>query len=421
MAEVLQCGVAKALLGKAVLPDDLPYVTGSIGLLGTKPSYDMMQSCDTLLMVGSSFPYPEFLPKPGQARGVQIDIDARMLGIRYPFELNLVGDSAETLRALLPMLKPRERSAWRDRLESGIASHWHEIDRVAHTPAKPINPELLFWELSRQLPDRAILTCDSGSSATWYARDVRIRRGMMASLSGNLATMGPGVPYAIAAKFAFPDRVAVAMVGDGAMQMNGMNESAHHRQGTGMNGRTSAWVVLVLNNCDLNMVSWEQRILEGDPRFPASQELPPCSYAAFAESVGLTGLRVEVPGQIEPALTAAFSATRPVVIDAVVDPDVPPLPPHITLKQARNFIASALRDERGGRMASQSFRSLLAKLQARHTPVPPPRPPRRPPARKVIEAPDRQDCRPGLPTRRCSAWSALSMPRHARGSHDHAQ
>src|SRR5581483_3240618 len=194
-------GVAKALLGKAVLPDDLPFVTGSIGLLGTKPSWTLMQECDTLLMVGSSFPYSEFLPEEGNARGVQIDIDGKMLGIRYPMEVNLVGDSAETLRALIPRLKQKQDRSWRGKLEGEIKEWWNLMDHRAHLAADPVNPQLVFYELSKRLPENAILTSDSGSSANWFARDIKLRPGMMASLSGTLATMGPGVPYAIGAKF----------------------------------------------------------------------------------------------------------------------------------------------------------------------------------------------------------------------------
>jgi pyruvate dehydrogenase (quinone) len=216
--------VAKALLGKDVLPDDLPFVTGAIGLLGTRPSWNLMQQCDTLLMVGTSFPYSEFLPKEGQARGVQIDIDGRMLGLRYPTEINLVGDSGATLRALAPLLVRKEDRSWRSRIEDEVDQWWQLMERRAMNDADPVNPQRVFSELSSRLPDDAILTADSGSVANWYARDIRIRPGMRASLSGNLATMGPAVPYAVAAKMCFPDRPVIAMAGDGAMQMNGLNE-----------------------------------------------------------------------------------------------------------------------------------------------------------------------------------------------------
>ena len=340
VAELLGAGVAKALLGKAVLPDDLPWVTGSIGLLGTRPSWDLMTDCDTLLMIGSSFPYSEFLPEEGQARGVQIDLDGRMLGIRYPMEINLVGDSAQTLRALIPLLERKSERAWQEQITEGVGEWWKLIERRAHNSADPINPQRVFWELSHQLPERAILTSDSGSSANWYARDVRIREGMMASLSGTLATMGPGVPYAIAAKFAHPDRPVIALVGDGAMQMNGNGELMTIAK------YWERWsdprlVILVLHNNDLNQVTWEQRAMEGDPRYEASQQLPDFPYARYAELIGLRGIRVDDPEQLADAWQQALTADRPVVLEAITDPDVPPLPPHITLAQAK-ALTSAL-------------------------------------------------------------------------------
>jgi pyruvate dehydrogenase (quinone) len=339
VADILGAGVAKALLGKAVLPDALPFVTGSIGLLGTKPSWDLMTECDTLLMVGSNFPYSEFLPKPGQARGVQIDIDGRMLGIRYAMEINLVGDAAETLRVLIPYLERKTDRSWRKTVEENVAEWWKVLEGRAMIDANPINPQRVFWELSSRLPDDCILSSDSGSSANWFARDLKIRRGMMASLSGSLATMGPGVPYAIAAKFAFPSRVAIALVGDGAMQMNGIN---------GLITAAKYWkewsdprlVVLVLNNRDLNQVTWEQRALAGDPKFEGTQSLPDFPYARYAESLGLMGIRVDRPEDVGPAWDRVLSADRPAVLEAVTDPNVPPLPPHISLEQAKNFISS---------------------------------------------------------------------------------
>ena len=334
VAETLGAGVAKALLGKAAVPDDLPFVTGSIGLLGTKPSWNLMMDCDTLLMVGSSFPYSEFLPKEGQARGVQIDIDGRMLGIRYPMELNLVGDSAATLRALLPHLARKTDRSWRDQIEKDVADWWGVLERRAMQDAHPINPQRVFWELSSRLPDRAILTSDSGSAANWFARDLKLRAGMSASLSGNLATMGPGVPYAIGAKFSHPDRPVIALVGDGAMQMNGINElitiSKYWKEWS-----DPRLVVLVLNNRDLNQVTWEQRAMEGDPKFEASQDLPDFPYADYARMIGLGGVRVDDPDDLGSAWDDALKADRPFVLEAVTDPDVPPLPPHITLKQAK--------------------------------------------------------------------------------------
>jgi pyruvate dehydrogenase (quinone) len=364
VAELLGAGVAKALLGKGVLPDDLPYVTGSIGLLGTKPSWDLMQGCDTLLMVGSSFPYSEFLPEKGQARGVQIDIDGRMVGIRYPMEVNLVGDSAETLRALMARLKRKEDRSWRQQIEGEVKKWWDLIERRARQPADPINPQLVFHELSKRLPDGAILTSDSGSAANWFARDVRLAHGMMASLSGTLATMGPGVPYAIAAKFAHPERPVVALVGDGAMQMNGINELitiAKFRE----RWSDQRLIVLVLNNRDLNQVTWEQRAMEGNPKFESSQDLPDFPYARYAELLGLVGIRVDDPNQVSRAWDQALTAGRPVVLEAVTDPEVPPLPPHITIDQAKAMSSALLGgDPNAARIVRQTFRQKVGEFFA---------------------------------------------------------
>jgi pyruvate dehydrogenase (quinone) len=335
-AELLGAGVAKALLGKAVVPDDVAFCTGSIGLLGTRPSWDMMKGCDTLLLVGTGFPYAEFLPEEGKARAVQIDLDPRMLGARYPLEAGLVGDAKETLRALIPLLERKRDRAWRNGIESGVTEWRALMEARASESADPINPQLLFTELSKRLPDRAIVTADSGSAANWYARDIQLRDGMQGSLSGNLASMGAGVPYAIAAKFAHSDRPVFALMGDGAMQMNGLAELltvARYRE----RWADQRFYVLVLHNNDLNQVTWEQRVLQGNPKYAASQDLPDFDYAGFANSVGLRGIRVETPEQVGPAWHEALTSDRPVVIDALCDPDVPPLPPHITLAQAKAF------------------------------------------------------------------------------------
>jgi pyruvate dehydrogenase (quinone) len=325
-AELLGAGVAKALLGKAALPDDLPFVTGSVGWLGTAASNEMMTECDTLLLVGTGMPYTEFLPKEGQARAVQIDLDSRMLGLRYPVEVGLVGDAALTLRELRPHLTTKSDRGWRKRIEGKVADWWREAERRARQEANPINPQGVVWELSSRLPDDAMLTADSGTAAVWLARDVRIRRGMAASLSGTLATMGCAIPYAIAAKMAHPDRPAIALVGDGAMQMAGINSlitvATYWRRWT-----DPRLVILVLNNRDLSYVSWEQRAMEGEPRFPGSQALLDVPYARWAELLGLRGIRVEKPDQVAAAWDEALSSDRPVVIDALVDADVPTLPP----------------------------------------------------------------------------------------------
>jgi pyruvate dehydrogenase (quinone) len=367
VADLLGAGVAKALLGLDVVPDDVPFCTGPIGLLGTKPSYELMRDCDTLLMVGSSFPYSEFLPVEGQARGIQIDIDGRLVGMRYPMELNLVGDSAETLRALLPLLERKADRFFQDKIIAGMRDWQKLLHERAYTKANPINPQYVYLQLSKRLPDDCIITADSGSSANWFARDLKRRRGMLSTLSGNLATMGPAMPYAIAAKFAFPDRPVVACVGDGAMQMNGMNTLISVQKYM-QSWKDPRLVVIVLNNRDLNQVTWEQRVMEGDPKFSASQDLPDVRYADYAKLLGLDGVRVTDPSEVEPALDAAFAADRPFVLDVLTDPDVPPLPPHITFEQATAYASSMLGGDPdlGGivrRSLSNLFPSLAGKVK----------------------------------------------------------
>lgn len=366
VAEILGAGVAKALLGRAALPDDLSFVTGSIGLLGTKPSWELMSDCDTLLMIGTTFPYSEFLPKEGQAKCVQIDIDQRMLSLRYPADVCLAGDAKETLDALLPLLRRKEDRSWREKIEKAVAEWWKVLEARAMNEAHPLNPQRVFWELSPLLPDNSILTSDSGSAANWFARDLKIRPGMMASLSGNLATMGLGVPYAIAAKFAYPNRVVFTFVGDGAMQMNGNGEMVTIEK------YWKQWsdprlIILVLHNSDLNMVTWEQRVLNGDPKYVASQELPEFRYADYAESLGLKGIRLDKPENVTEAWKEALAADRPAVIDARTDPEVPPLPPHITLTQARHFMGSLAGDPRRGRMLQQSVKDMVESFVPRHS------------------------------------------------------
>lgn len=335
VAERLGAGVAKALLGKAAVPDDLPYVTGTVGWLGTRASNWMMKECDTLLIVGSGFPYAEFLPAPGQARCVQIDRDARVLGVRYPSEVNLVGDAAETLTALLPLLGERERP-FRKEIERRVKDWATEAQRIAERPARPIHPALVFAELSKRLPDRAILCGDSGSGTFWYGQMVRLRRGMSASLSGTLATMGSGIPYALAAKLNHPDRPVIAFVGDGAMQMSGLNALVTVAQ------RHKSWpdrrfVVLVLNNRELAYVTWEQRVMQGDPKFSPSQDLFDVPYAKYAGLLGLTGIRVDDPSQVGAAWEQALSAGGPVLLEIVTDPNAPTLPPELTEEQTKKL------------------------------------------------------------------------------------
>ena len=344
VADRLGAGVAKALLGKAALPDDLAWVTGSIGLLGTEPSWELMRDCDTLLVIGSGFPYSEFLPEEGDARGVQIDIRPDMLSLRYPMDVNLVGDARETLQALLPLLKQKQDLSWRKEIEERVGEWWRTLETRAHVEANPVNPQRVVWELSPRLPDGAIVTSDFGSCANWYARDLRMRRGMMASLSGGLASMGAAVPYAIAAKIAHPERPVIALVGDGAMQMNNMAElitvAKYWR-----NWSDPRLVVCVFNNEDLNQVTWEQRVMEGDPKFDASQRIPDVPYHRFAEMIGLRGIFVDRPEALGPAWDEALAAQQPVVLEVKTDPEVPPLPPHITFEQMRNFSATLLKGD----------------------------------------------------------------------------
>ncbi|WP_460146940.1 thiamine pyrophosphate-requiring protein [Pseudomonas sp. H2_H03] len=360
VADALGAGAAKALLGKAVLPDDWPWVTGSIGLLGTEPSYKLMTQCDTLLMIGSGFPYAEFLPREGQARGVQIDLQPDMLSLRYPMEVNLLGDAAETLSALLPLLKRKTSRKWRKQVEGWRATWDKTLEKRALAKATPINPQRVVHELSPRLPDHAIITSDSGSCANWFARDLKIRRGMQCSLSGGLASMGAAVPHAIAAKFAHPHSTVIALVGDGAMQMNNMAElitvAKYWRQ-----WQSPQWICAVFNNEDLNQVTWEQRVMEGDPKFEASQAIPDVPYHLFAISLGLKGIFVEREEQVAAAWEQALAAQVPVLIEFKTDPNVPPLPPHIKLEQAKKFATTLLKgdpDEAG--VIVQTAKQVLA-------------------------------------------------------------
>ena len=344
VADLLGAGAAKALLGKDVLPDDLPWVTGSIGLLGTIPSYTMMMGCDTLLTVGSNFPYTQFLPEFDQARGIQIDRSGKWIGMRYPYELNLVGDAKATLQALIPLLERKTDRSWREKLEADVESWWDTVERRAMTDADPVNPMRIFHEFSKRLPPNAIVAADSGSSANWYARHLRFTSDVRGSLSGTLATMGPGVPYVIGAKWAHPDRPTIAFVGDGAMQMNGLAELitiAHYwRQWS-----DPRLIIAVLHNNDLNQVTWEMRAMEGSPKFAESQTLPDVDYAAFARSLGLIGTNIDAPDALGGAWEQALSADRPTVLDVRCDPNVPPIPPHATFAQVKAMAGAVLRGD----------------------------------------------------------------------------
>jgi pyruvate dehydrogenase (quinone) len=362
LADLLGAGVAKALNGRAVVSDELPYVTGSIGLLGTKPTNDMIEGCDTFLMIGSSFPYSEWLPEPGQARGVQIDLDPRLIGLRYPMEVNLVGDAAATLRELVGLLVRKEERSWRDGIEAGVERWWKILDERAHQSADPVNPQLVFHELSSRLPDGAMLTADSGSATNWWARHIRIRDGMQAALSGTLATMCPAIPYALGAKFAHPDKPVIAVLGDGAFQMLGMNamiDIARYQD----RWADKRVVVCVLHNNDLNQVTWEQRVMSGDPKLDASQVLPEFDYAGFARLIGLHAIRVDRPEQVGPAWDEALAAGRPALIEVITDPEVPPLPPHIRFEQASGLAKAVLHgDPAAPKIVREAIKGKLAEF-----------------------------------------------------------
>ena len=341
VADLLGAGAAKALLGKDVLSDELPWVTGSIGLLGTRPSYEMMRECDTLLTVGSSFPYTQFMPDFDQARSVQIDVDGRFIGMRYPYEINLVADAKAALRALIPLLRRKEDRSWREGIEKNVARWWETMGMEAMVATDAINPLRLFSELSLQLPENAIVAADSGSSANWYARNLRFRGDIRGSLSGNLATMGPAVPYGIGAKFAAPQRPVIVFSGDGAMQMNGMAELITIKR------YWREWddprlIIAILHNNDLNQVTWEMRAMAGAPKFAESQNLPDVDFAAFAATLGLNASSVKDPDELADVWRDALSADRPTVLDVYTDPDMPPIPPHATWDQFKAATTAVL-------------------------------------------------------------------------------
>ena len=361
-AELLGAGVAKTLLGREALPDHLPFVTGPIGLLGSMPSDEMMTNCDTLLMIGTSFPYAEWLPDEGKARAVEIEIDGAMIGMRYPVEANLIGDATETLRLLIPRLQRKADRSWREQIEKNVRT-WQRImaDRAAQSWDGLVNPQAVAAELSPRIPDGAILTTDSGSGTNWWARHTSIREGMQASLSGTLATMGPGVPYAIAARFAYPDRPVIAFEGDGAFQMNGMNEMITVKRYLDRLSGSAPFIFCVFNNQDLNQVTWEQRAMAGDPKFPGSQDIPDVPYHKYAELLGLRGIYCDKPDQVGRAWDEALASDLPVVLEFKTDPEVPPLPPHITKEQAKKSAKAELHDPERTGLLSHGFRQKIAE------------------------------------------------------------
>ncbi len=364
VAERLGAGIITALLGKGAVPGDVPYHTQQLGLLGSKPSWDMMQNCDTLLMVGSNYPYSEFLPPKGQARGVQIDLLPRHLSLRYPMEVNLWGDSKATLAALLAHLEQKTDLSWQQQAADGM-KEWDKVsEKAAMVGADPINPRLVYHHLNRQLPNNAIITADAGTTADWYGHYIKLGRNQMGNLSGSLATMLGAMPYAIAAKFAYPDRPVVCTIGDGAFQMLGMNGlitvKRHWEE-----WENKTFIVLILHNDDLNQVSWEMREV-GDPRWDTAQLVEDMDYAAYAEVLGLQGVRVDDPTAIESMWQMAFAADRPVVLDVHTDRNVPPLPAHITFEQAKGVAESILHgDPEARRVVANSARAVASQLFAR--------------------------------------------------------
>jgi pyruvate dehydrogenase (quinone) len=336
IAELLAAPIVKALLGKAAVPDDSPYTTGGIGLLGTKPSQEALEDCDTLLIVGSSFPYIEFMPKPGQARGVQIELDPKRIGLRYPVEVGLVGDSRGALRELMPKLKRKEDRAFLKAAQAGVKDWWELMEKRATRPDKPMKPQVVAWELGKLLRDDAIVSCDSGTITTWYARQIRAKRGQMYSLSGNLATMAPGLPYTIAAQIAFPNRQCVAFVGDGGFSML-MADFV-----TAVKYKLPIKVVIIKNNT-LGQIKWEQMVFLGNPEYGV--DLHPIDFAAFAHACGGTGFTVEEPGDCSRVLNEFLSTPGPAVLQAVVDPFEPPLPAKVKAQQALHFAESLAKGE----------------------------------------------------------------------------
>jgi pyruvate dehydrogenase (quinone)/pyruvate oxidase len=336
VAEKLGAPIIKALLGKACVPDDCPYTTGGIGLLGTRPSHEAIEHCDTLFLIGTSFPYLEFLPKPGQARGVQIDLDAARIGLRYPVEVGLAGDSCRTLQELLPLLRRKEDRSFLKKAQKGNAEWWQLMEERGTRQDKPMKPQVVAWELSKLLRDDAIVSSDSGTIATWFARQIKARRGQMFSLSGTLATMANGMPYTIAAQLAYPDRQCVAFVGDGGFSML-MAEFA-----TAVKYKLPIKVIVMKNN-SLGMIKWEQMVFLGNPEFGC--DLHPIDFAAFARACGGIGLSVTEPEACGEVLRQALEASGPVLVEAVIDPFEPPMPPKIKAKQALHMAEALARGQ----------------------------------------------------------------------------
>jgi pyruvate dehydrogenase (quinone)/pyruvate oxidase len=335
-AERLGAPIIKALLGKAAVPDDSPYTTGGIGLLGTRPSQEAMENCNTLLMVGTSFPYIEFLPKPGQARAVQIDLDPARLALRYPVEVGLAGDSRQTLQVLLPWLEPKKDRSFLETAQRGMQEWWALMEERGTSRDTPMKPQVVAWELGKRLSNSAIVSTDSGTITTWWARQIPFKRGQMGSVSGTLASMACGLPYAIAAQIAYPDRQSVALVGDGGFTML-MGEFA-----TAVKYQLPVKIVIIKNNT-LGQIKWEQMVFLGNPEYGC--DLHPIDFAAFAQACGGAGFTIEDPADCGRILDQALAVPGPVVVQAVVDPLVPPLPAKATFEQAKHLAEALARGE----------------------------------------------------------------------------
>jgi pyruvate dehydrogenase (quinone) len=354
IAELLGAPIVKALLGKEVVPDDHPLTTGGLGLLGTTPSQEAMESADTILIVGSSFPYMEYLPKPGDARGVQIDDKADRIGLRFPVEIGLVGDAKPTLSALIPLIERKKDRSFLETAQKGMEAWWELMRERDTRDDMPIKPQRVAWELSQIAPDNAIISGDSGTNTSWIARHFMIRGEQKFSCSGTLATMAPGLPYAIAAQVAFPERKSIAFVGDGAFTML-MGEFA-----TAVKYNLPILVVIIKNNT-LGQIKWEQIVFLGNPEYGC--ELQEIDFAKYAEACGGLGFSVERPDEIRPTLESAMASGRPCVVEVLVDPFEPPMPPKVTLKQAKNFAEALVEGQpHGGKIALTIFRDKINEL-----------------------------------------------------------
>jgi pyruvate dehydrogenase (quinone) len=365
LARKTGAGISTALRGKDVIPGDVPFHSQQLGLLGSLPSYNMMQECDTLVMIGSNYPYSGFLPATGQARGIQIDLRPGQLGVRYPMEVNLWGDTKATLQALLPLVPQTGDLSFQEKVAEEMRDWEQTLHDLAFVEAEPINPRRVFYEMNERLPEGAIVTCDAGSTADWYGHHVRLKKGMRGDLSGRLATMLAAMPYATAAKFAFPDKPVVCTIGDGAFQMLGMNELITIKKYQHL-WPNKQFVVMVLHNNDLTQVSWEMRTEDANPRWEGSQNVESIDYAAYAQTLGFKGIKVSDPAKIGAAWDAAFAHDGLTLLDVHTDKNVPPLPPHISFEFARNTAEALIKgDPNAGGVIVDSVKSVVTENVAK--------------------------------------------------------